>query len=146
MEKKIFIALLNTFRAHKEKAREGFNLLDVSEGMPKVLYVLHDNEGIVQKDLAKLCNITPPTLTNVLKRMEKQDLIRKEGTTVSGGKHAIRIFTTETGHKKYEKIYQLVESLEAQSFIGFSEEEKQQLFSLLERVAENLNSKNVKHF
>lgn len=95
-------------------------------------------EGIVQKDLAKICGVKASTLTTILARMEKQGYIRKEKVLVSGGKRAFSIYLTEEGKKKAQQVIDLVEELEEKSFAGFSQEEIDTLFVLLEKVQNNL--------
>jgi len=57
---------------------------------------------------------------------------------VSGGKRAFRIFLTEEGRRLAEKVDCVVEEMEEKGFAGFSEEEKDQLISLLGRLTDNL--------
>lgn len=141
MQEKIFLALLQTSAAHWNLSRKGFQELDLSDGQPKVFYILRENEGCVQKELAKICQIRESTMTVLLGRMEKQGYIYKEPKYVSGGKRAYGIFLTEEGKTKADKIIALVDELEEKSFEGFSGEERKQLFSLLGRVRENLLEK-----
>ena len=138
MGKKIFLELLNTSNAHRGLARQGFNRLELSDGQPKVFNILYYTEGIVQKDLAKICGVKASTLTTILARMEKQGYIRKEKVLVSGGKRAFSIYLTEEGKKKAQQVIDLVEELEEKSFAGFSQEEIDTLFALLEKVQNNL--------
>jgi DNA-binding MarR family transcriptional regulator len=57
---------------------------------------------------------------------------------VSGGKRAFRIFLTEEGKRLADQVNCVVEEMEEKGFAGFSEEEKDQLISLLGRLTENL--------
>ena len=138
MEKKIFLELINTQGAHWNLARQGFAALDLSDGQPKILYILYYAEGIVQKELAAICGVKPSTLTVLLQRMEQQNMIRREDRLISGGKHAWAIFLTETGREKATQTVDFVEELETRSFKDFSQTEREMLFSLLERVQNNL--------
>ena len=138
MEKKIFSEVLYTSRAHWNLARQKFMELDLSDGQPKVLYLLYWNEGCVQKKLAQISQIKESTMTVLLKRMEKQGYIYKEPMYVSGGKRAYGIFLTESGKKKAEQILTVVDELEEKCFLGFAPEEREQLFLLLDKVKKNL--------
>ncbi len=77
MGKKIFLELLNTSNAHKLLARQGFNQLDLSDGQPKVFNILYYTEGIVQKDLAKICGVKASTLTTILARIGEAGIYPK---------------------------------------------------------------------
>lgn len=137
--KKIFIELLRTQGAHAELARVGFQKLNLSEGQPKILYILLRTEGCVQKELADIARVRPSTMTVLLDRMEKQELIYREETKISGGKRAYKIFLTEKGKEFAYKVEKLVDELEERSFKGFSKEERILLFELLARVGDNLS-------
>ena len=138
MTDKIFIALMRAQGAHAAASREKFVQMDLTEGQPKVLYILRRKEGILQKELASMCNISQPTLTVLLDKMIKKDLVRKEVCSVSGGKRGYQIFMTEFGKQKAEELEIVVEELEKQSAKGLSGEEIQLLLKLLDRVETNL--------
>lgn len=138
MKDKVFMALMEAQNAHWEQARKAFQNLNLTEAQPKVLYILRVMEGCVQKELAKVCEIKPSTMTVLLERMEKAGYIKKEETKVSGGKRAYRIYFTEIGKKLSDKIDVIIEDLELKSMQGFSEKEKEQFFSLLNRISNNL--------
>lgn len=139
MTDKIFIAMMRASGAHTAASRERFQQMELTEGQPKVLFVLRRNEGILQKDLANLCNVSQPTLTVLLEKMVKRGLVRKEVCSVSGGKRGYQIFMTELGKEKSDQIEQMVDDLEEKSLSGFSEQETKTLFELLDRVEQNLS-------
>ena len=138
MREIIFLALLDTQTAHWNRSRIGFQELDLSDGQPKVLYILRTMEGCVQKELAKVCDIKPSSMTVMLDRLEEKGYVRREETKVSGGKRAYRIYLTEEGRQIAEKVFWLMETIEEECFQGISDTEKQLLFDLLKRVRDNL--------
>lgn len=138
MQEKLFLALMDTYAAHAEASRREFQKLDLTEGQPKILYILRKQDGQVQKDLAKICKVKQPTLTVLLQKLENIGLIRKESCTVSGGKYANRIFLTEEGREKAEQLEEVVEELEKRGLKDFSPEESRWLLSMLGKVAENM--------
>ena len=138
MHDKLFLALLDTYAAHAEASRREFQKLDLTEGQPKILYILLKEDGQVQKDLAETCKVKQPTLTVLLQKLESKGFIRKESCTVSGGKYANRIFLTKEGREKAEELEGVVEELETKGLKNFSPDESGQLFSMLAKVAENM--------
>ncbi len=138
MKDKIFLALLETQSAHWNLARQGFAQLELTEAQPKILYILLRMEGCVQKELAEAAQIRPSSLTVLLEKMEKQGLIQREETKVSGGKRAYQVYFTKKGRKKAEEVVELVEELEERSFQGFRKDERKLLLQMLGRVAGNL--------
>lgn len=136
----LFLALLRASSAHADASRKEFAKLELTEGQPKVLFTLRRANGIVQKELAEVCKVRQSTLTVLLTKLEKQGYIYKESCYISGKKHAYRIYLTEAGWKKADELERVVENLENQGFLGFSEEERQHLLELLTRVEENMCS------
>lgn len=139
MNRKIFMELMLAYSAHAKKSNSYYQTLDLTAGQPKVLYILKGKEGYMQKELAQICKVEPPSMTVLLKNMEKKGLIRREKVLVSGGKRAFQIYLTEKGREMSDKVYDHVEELEKISFRGFSDEERLILFDLLGRVTKNLS-------
>lgn len=140
MKEAFFLKLLETSSAHRKKSREGFQKLDLTEGQPKILYILYIKDGHTQRELAELCKIKESTLTTMLGKMEKEGFIYKEKVMVSGGKRAFRIFLTKEGKEKGKEILELVNRIDKISLQGFSKEEQDLFYSMLKRVADNLNN------
>lgn len=138
VHQKLFLALLGASSAHAESSRKEFTALGLTEGQPKILYILLSHDGVVQKDLAEICGIRQSTLTVLLGKLEKQGYIYKEVCYVSGRKRAYEIYLTEQGREMAKKLNAVVEELESKSFVGFSEEERIRLLEMLARVEENL--------
>lgn len=136
--KNILIALLETLNAHRKQSVKAFQEIGLSEGQPKVLRHLLEEEGIMQKDLAQKCRVEPATMTSLLQKMETDGLIRKEEARVSGGKRALEIFLTEQGRETAVKVKHILEQLQETAYTGFTDTERQQLLSMLERIIKNL--------
>lgn len=138
MREQLIVSLISASSAHQKSCWGGFRELDLSPGQPKVLSRLRYQEGYLQKDLAALCHVEPATMVVLLSNMEKRGMIRKEVDHVSGGKRAYRIYLTEEGRRLADQVDRVVEEIEQKSFAGFTEEEKDQLITLLGRMTENL--------
>lgn len=139
MREIIFLAMRDTQNAHWLRSKKGFQELELTDGQPKVLYILRVNEGMVQKDLAAICDIKPSSMTLLLDGLEEKGLVERVKTIVPSGKRAFQVFLTQKGKSVANKVYELMEDIEVECFEGFSEEERQQLFDLLRRVKENLH-------
>lgn len=133
-----FLLLLEMSQAHAGRSREEFQKLNLTDGQPKILYILEKQDGHTQKDLAELCRIRPSTLTVMLDKMEKKNFIFKERTTVSGGKRAYRIYLTEDGREMAGKVKNLTDELDLDSLKGFSDKEKEMLYDFMKRIVNNL--------
>lgn len=138
--KPFFVELMQTQNAHAEISRKEFVKLDLTTGIPRIIYILREFEGCVQKQLAALCGIRESSLTVLLKRLETLHYIRKEKVLVSGNKSAFSIYLTDAGRKKAEEVATLMTHLDQICLDGFSEEEQTALYSMLGRVRKNLDA------
>lgn len=138
-ERAFFAELLDTQNTHWKVAQKGFMELNLTNGQPKIFYILRLKEGCVQKELAKLCDIKESTLTVLLKKMQEQGYIYKQTLSVSGGKRAFGIYLTETGKIKAEAIFDLTQRIDAQSLKDFREDEIELLYSMFDRIRANLS-------
>lgn len=134
----LHIALIGCSAAHKKNCMQEFQKLDLSTGQPKVLSVLSQKEGYLQKDLAVRCHVEPATITSILTNMAAKDMIYKKQESVSGGKRAYSIYLTEKGRDLAKQVNKIVESVEAISYQGFDDSEKHLLIHLLNRIQANL--------
>lgn len=139
--KRLHRALIYSSSAHRKACRTEFQRLNLSEGQPKVLAVLFEKEGYLQKDLARICHVEPATMTIILSNMEKKDLIRRETSHVSGGKRAFEVYLTEKGKEIAEVVNNIVGEVENKGLKGFTVSEQEQLISYLERLGNNLSLK-----
>lgn len=135
---KLHSALIGCSASHKKCSMHEFQKLDLTTGQPKVLAILSQKEGYLQKDLAVRCHVEPATMTSILNNMSAKGLIYKKQESVSGGKRAYSIFLTDKGHAMAHKVNQIVDNIEVISFQNFDDNEKQLLIQLLNRVQANL--------
>lgn len=140
INKRLHVALISSYLAHKKCSFQEFQKLDLTTGQPKVLTILYQKEGYLQKDLAMRAHVEPATMTSLLRNMEKKGLIYKEATYVSGGKRANAIYLTEKGREMAIKVNKIVDDMEELSYQGFSDIEKQLLITLLDRIQSNLQN------
>ncbi len=140
MYDKFFLKLLGVSSAHAEMSRKAFEELGLTEGQPKILFILRRQNGYVQKELAESCSVRQSTLTVQLAKLEEQGFIYRETCHVSGRKRAFRIYLTEAGHVIAERLEEVVDEIEKKCFMGFSEAEEKQLKELLQRVERNIRN------
>lgn len=129
----LHMALIAASDAHRKRSFGEFASLGLTKGQPKVLAHLLGEEGLSQKELAKRCGVEPATMTVLLRRMGERGLIRKEEVRVSGG------YLTPQGREAGRNAMDVIWRMEEKSYRGFTQEEKDQLISLLERVVRNLD-------
>lgn len=132
--------LINIFHIHEKKSQLVFRELGLSKGQPKMIEILSHQEGCSQKELAKSCSIEPATVTSLLNKMIDKDLVYKKPLLQENGIRIQQIFLTEKGHNIADGVQSIVNEMEQVSFHGFSQEEKKQCLSFLDRIFENLQN------
>ncbi len=138
MYDKLFLALMGASAAHGEVSRRAFARMGLTEGQPKILYILRRGDGLMQKELAALCGVRESTLTVLLRSCEDRGLIRRERQATLSGKSALYVTLTDEGKRVADALEEAVESMEELGFRGFSAQERQALLEMLSKVTRNL--------
>jgi DNA-binding MarR family transcriptional regulator len=102
----------------------------------KVLVYLARNEGCTQARLAELCDTDPMTLVRTLDRMEKDGFLERRPDPTD--RRAYRIFRKPASDPVIAEIHRIGDKARAEALSGLSNEERMQLYALLERVHTNL--------
>lgn len=135
----LHMALINLIKAHRQRVYEEFSKVGLTEGQPKILDFLSQNDGCIQRELAESCHIEPATVTSILTNMEKSGLIYR--VLNSKDRRVLNVFLTEKGkeaQKQVEKVFSLIDE---ECFTGFSEEEKKQTIDILNRLYKNMRKR-----
>lgn len=93
------------------------------------------NEGINQNELARLKNVGKASVTKAIRILEKEGLI--ERMVDESDKRNFKLYCTKEGKRYIEQLKELKKEIEMKVFKGFTEEEKENLNSMLERMLEN---------
>ena len=114
---------------------------DVTPVQTHVLLYLQQHGGQVpQHELAGFLRVKPSTVNGVLDRMEEKGLVRR---SVSGSDARRRLITlTEKGAEQQALFQQSFLDVEAAMVRGFTQEERETLCALLDRVIQNLKEES----
>ena len=114
---------------------------DVTPAQTHVLLYLQQHGGRVpQHELAEVLRVKPSTVNGVLDRMEEKGLVRR---SVSGSDARRRLITlTEKGAEQQALFQQSFLDVEAAMVRGFTQEERETLCALLDRVIQNLKEES----
>lgn len=132
--------LINLSNAHKKFSVSQYLEFGLTTGQPKVLSMLKEQEGYLQKDLARKCGVEPATMTSILTNMMTKGLIQKKTVYVSGGKRAFAIYLTDKGMELAGKVDGIIDEAEEKSFEGFTEEEKMNFIRMMHKISRNLET------
>ncbi|WP_050608199.1 MarR family winged helix-turn-helix transcriptional regulator [Clostridium niameyense] len=128
----------NVVKLHFLTANKALAEYGIHPGQVEFLMTLYKKDGIIQKELSKKLNIKPSTITVMVQRLTKAGMIYKviDKTDL----RTSRIFLTNDGLNACEKIKIIVKNMENLSLLNFSEEEKNNLIYLLNKIKLNLEN------
>jgi len=124
--------------AHRNLVRHKMHALGLHRGQPPVLFALQEQDGMANSEMAEFLHITPATLTNKVKRMEKAGLVIRHRDPED--ERVSRIYMTEEGRGIMNKLHHAFTDREELLLAGFSDEESEVLKKYLRRVLSNIES------
>lgn len=114
--------------------------MDLALTLPqcRTLYLVARNEGISQKKLADLAELDPMTMVRILDRMEADGWVERRSHPED--RRARSLSVTRNARPVLEQILAAASQTRSEALHGLSNEERNQLISLLEKVHANLGS------
>jgi DNA-binding MarR family transcriptional regulator len=110
--------------------------LGLYRGQPFLLAVLWESEGVTHSELAHRMHVSPATVTNMIKRMEKAGLLERRPDVQD--QRVSHVYLTDAGRAIRERVDAQWQEIEDRVFGGFSEDEQAALRALLERIGDEL--------
>jgi DNA-binding MarR family transcriptional regulator len=123
--------------------KKGFANAGVEQVKPAYLCVLMSlwqEDGLKVVELSKRVGLEPSTMTGLLDRMERDDLVTR--TPDSNDRRVLRIYLTQTGRQVRDPILKVVDRVLAEVFAGISEDDISHTKNLLRHVLANANEGN----
>jgi len=122
---------------HRNIVDRQLRKLGIHRGQPPVLFALQRHDGMSNSEMAELLNVTPATLTNKIKLMEKARLVIRKRD--SEDKRYSRIYLTDKGRGIMEQLRASVTEIEDHLLLGFSEAELSKLLEFIQRMIDNID-------
>ena len=97
-----------------------------------VLYVLWEEDGLSLTDLGKRLYFDGPTITGIVDRMERDNLVERRRNDVD--RRVIKIYLTKRGKNLKDTLLPLGPEVNKVATVDFTREEKSQLKWLLLKV------------
>lgn len=110
--------------------------LGLSIGQPKVLDFLKENDGAVQKEIAKGCHIEPASLSTILAGMEKNGLITRK--MYENNRRNLNVYMTAKGKAICEQVTENFSNIEKKALSGFTDSEIEAFLACLTKIHNNL--------
>ena len=120
-----------------EKILSEKNIEEFNGAQGRILYVLWQEDSIAIKELSNKTGLALTTLTSMLDRMEKMDLIKR--TFDKTDRRKILIILTEKSISLKDVYYEVSEKMSEIFYNKFSKEEINQFEDYLDRILINLN-------
>ena len=127
------------FRVGKSHRKVAGRLLEqhcFHRGQTPLIFALSHEDGRTNSELAEILEVTPATITNMVKRMEKAGFVQRKKD--SADERVKRVWLTKQGQGKVQDLHDVMMHLQAISFGNFTEEEKEQFSYLMEKILTNL--------
>ncbi|WP_312472114.1 MarR family transcriptional regulator [Neobacillus sp.] len=113
-----------------------FKEFDLTKGQYLYLVRICENPGIIQEKLAEMIKVDRTTAARAIKKLEIQGFIEKKDD--DNNKKIKKLFPTEKGEKVYPFLKREGEYSNLVALSGFSQEETETIFNLLQRVRKNI--------
>ena len=143
MEKhqELLIALRKVIRAIDLHSKH----LNKTSGLtsPQLLIMLEIDKasGINSSQVAKIVNLSPATVTNIIDRLENKNLISRVRDTQD--KRKVSLYLTDDGKAILLKAPQALQEHFIEKFSNLAQWEQSQLLSSMERLSEMMNADEI---
>lgn len=132
----VFRALKRVMMLYRQHAFRAFSEIGVHPGQAACLFALRGEEGLSQRELARRLFVSAPTVTGIVQKMERADLVERRPDPHD--QRLVRIRLTEHGRAVAAALAETFASQAESMFAGFTPDELAELAQLLARVGENL--------
>ncbi len=119
-----------------EKLLAAHNISEFNGAQGRILFVLWEKDNIPISELARQTGLAKTTLTSMLDRMEKQELLERISSPLDRRTVSIRLTKTASSLEKQYK--QVSDEMNQIFYRGFTNDEVLALETALKRVLKNL--------
>ncbi|MBO7746258.1 MarR family transcriptional regulator [Paenibacillus sp. MWE-103] len=119
-------------RTYDELLRE----VDLHVGQDQLLCQLWREEGVTQAQLCERLNVEPPTVTNMLIKLEKKGIVSRKRDEADG--RVSRVYVTPEGRALLKPVESIWHSVTEKLLADFPSEERARLVAMLRRMDRNL--------
>lgn len=130
------VLLIEVCKLHYANSHELLEQIGLYRGQPPVLQALSRQEGLSHSELARQLHVKPATITQMIKRMEQAGFVQRRRDAED--ERISRVYLTELGHAIQGDLDRVLGTIEAGTFAGFSQAEREQVARFLSRMRHNL--------
>ncbi|HIY63143.1 MAG TPA: MarR family transcriptional regulator [Candidatus Mediterraneibacter stercoripullorum] len=118
------------------RARSMYQEFDLNRSQASVLFSLHQKKSMSQKELAVQLNMTPPSITSTIQKMERSGYISRKPD--QSDQRIMRLELTGKGESCIRTVKMITDQMEEMLFRGMSAEEKILFRRFLMQINDNL--------
>lgn len=134
---RVFHAMRSVMRAQKQLMMHRLAQKDAHMGQAFTLWTLTEHEGMNPSELANILGVKRPTVTIMLRKMEKAGLVERRADEQD--QRFMRVYLTDAGRALHSEL-QAVHCEIVEITVGeMSEDDQRELERLLRVVEKNLN-------
>ena len=122
----------------KNTAKGMYQEFDMNRSSAGVLFMLHQRKTMSQRELAEQLNVTAPSITSLIQKMEKSGYISRRPDEQD--QRVMRLSLTEKGESLIQSVKDVADRMEQILLEGMSLEEKLLFRRLMLQVNENLDN------
>lgn len=123
-------------KLHYIRTRGLLEPLGIYRGQPPMLFFLLEHPGSTQTELANALQVQPATVTKMLQRMENTGFVERKPDPED--QRVSRVYLTQAGKAIQDEMSKKLKALEAETFAGFSLEERVLLKRFFVQMSDNL--------
>lgn len=116
---------------------ELLNSVDLYVGQDQLLCQLWKEDGVTQVQLSESLNCEPPTVTNMINKLEKKGILLRKRDDADG--RVSRVYVTHKGRELLEPVEKIWRQQTDKLLEGFSREERITLKNMMQRMEKNLS-------
>lgn len=121
------------------RAQEMYQEFDLNKSQAGILFALHQSDSMSQKELAGRLNVTPPSITASIQKMERDGYLTRHPD--ARDQRVMRLSLTEKGKSCIEGVRKVAKQMEELMFQNMNREEVMLLKRLLLQISDNLDQK-----
>ena len=131
-----FRAFLTTARLHFKNMLMTMAGNRTHPGQAMCLRMLGANDGATQRDTARMLHVAPPTVSKMLRVMEKAGLVERRPDEAD--QRLTRVYLTPAGRERSEDMGRAVSEYVNATFATLTEEERRELARLLDKLGASI--------
>lgn len=125
---------------HRKEVQSVIDEYELYHGQLPILETIKNNDGCTQNKLVELIHVSAPSMTNSIKRLEKNGLVTKSIDPNDNRRSVIHI--TSKGIEVSSKCRSKFDEADRKTFKNLSAEELEQLHAILKKLISNLKEED----